>query len=162
MKANRPEIGALSEVDKRTGGVVTSLIETGEFTGKSCESAYLHSPGDIKAKRILLMGVGKQADVNADTVRRIAGAATRILRGKKVRRFAFLRRSQLPLGEAAQAAVEGALLSLFEPDKYHTSDKTESHLEEMILATTEGDTEELRRGIERGRIIAEATNFGRE
>src|SRR6187549_3630819 len=79
-EGEQPEIGALSEVDKRTGGVVTSLIETGEFTGKSCESAYLHNPGDIKAKRILLMGVGKQADVNADTVRRIAGAATRILR----------------------------------------------------------------------------------
>lgn len=161
-EGEQPEIGALSEIDKRTGGIVTSLIETGEFTGKSTESAYIHNPGDIKAKRLLLMGVGKQDEVNADTVRKVAGAATRLLRGKKTRRFAFLRRSQLPLGEAVQAAVEGALFSLFEPDKYHTSDKTESHLEEMILATTEGDTEELRRAIERGRIIAEAANFGRE
>ncbi len=161
-EGEQPEVGALSEIDKRTGGVVTSLIESGEFTGKSGETAYLHSPGEIKARRVLLMGVGKQADVNIDTVRRVAGAATRILRGKKARRFAFLRRSQLPLGEVAQAAVEGAILSLFEPDKYQTSDKTENHLEEMILATTEGDTDELRRGIERGRIIAEAANFGRD
>ncbi|MEP7273074.1 MAG: leucyl aminopeptidase [Acidobacteriota bacterium] len=160
-EGEKPEVGALSEIDKRTGGVVTSLIESGEFTGKGGESAYLHSPGEIKARRVLLMGLGKQADVTTDTVRKVAGAAARILRGKKARSFAFLRRSQLPLGEAAQAAVEGALLALFEPDTYQTSDKTEDHLEEMILATTEGDTDELRRGIERGRIIAEATNFGR-
>jgi len=161
-EGERPEVGALAEIDKRSGGLVTSLIETGEFTGKTGEMAYLHNPGEIKARRLLLTGVGKQADMTVDVLRRTAGATARMLRSKKVRQFAFLRRSQLPLGEAVQAAVEGALLGLFEPDKYHTSDKTEDHIEEMILATTEGDTNELRRAIERGRIIAEATNFARE
>lgn len=159
----QPDTGSLAEIDTRTGGVVTSLIETGEFTGKSGETAYLHSAPDIKARRLLLMGVGKQGEVTIDTVRRTAGAAARILRGKKVRRFAILRRSQLPLDEAVQAAVEGALLALFEPDKYHTSDKTESHLEEMILTTTtDVEPAQMRVAIERGRIIAEATNFGRD
>jgi leucyl aminopeptidase len=161
-EGERPEVGALAEIDKRTGGLVTSLIETGEFTGKTGETAYLHNPGEIKARRLLLVGAGKQTDLTNDILRRMAGAATRVLRSKKVRQFAFLRRSQLPLSEAVQAAVEGALLGLFEPDKYHTSDKTEDHIEEMILATTEGDTNELRRAIERGRVIAEATNFARD
>ncbi len=53
----------------------------------------------------------------------MAGTAARLLRGKNVRRFAFLRRSQLQLGESAQAAVEGALLSLYDPDKYRTGEK---------------------------------------
>jgi leucyl aminopeptidase len=161
-EGERPEVGALAEIDKRSNGLVTSLIETGELTGKAGETAYLHNPGDFKARRLLLVGAGKQADLTNDVLRRMAGAATRVLRSKKVRRFAFLRRSQLPLSEAVQAAVEGAFLGLFEPDKYHTSDKIEDHIEEMILATTEGDTNELRRAIERGRIIAEATNFARE
>jgi leucyl aminopeptidase len=158
----KPDGGVLAELDKRSGGVITSLIESGEFSGKSGESAYLHNPGDLKARRLLLLGAGKSDEFNTDVVRKMAGTAARMLRGKKAHSIAFLRRSQLPIGESAQAAAEGALLALFDPDKYQTSDKTESHLESIIFVATEGDADELERGIRRGRIIAEATNFGRE
>jgi leucyl aminopeptidase len=130
FEGERPEEGALAEINKRSNGVITSLVETGEFT--------------------------------TDGVRKMAGTAARALRGKKARSFAILRRSQLPIDESAQAATEGALISLFDPDKYHTSDKTESRLETMILAAPDADLDQLKRAIERGRIIAEATNFARE
>jgi leucyl aminopeptidase len=161
-EGERPNEGTLAEFDKRAGGVLASLIETKEFTGKAGETAYIHNPGDLRARRVLLIGAGKQEDFSTDHVRRMAGTAARTLRGKKARTFAFLRRSQLPLGASAQAATEGGLLALFDPDKYHTSDKPEHHLETMILITSEGDTDELQRGIERGRIIAESANFARE
>ena len=172
FEGERPEKGAetgiLSDIDNRLGGLLSSLFETGEFNGKSGESAYVHHAGNLKAKRVLFAGLGKQADFNIDGLRRMAGSAARLLRGKKVRSFAIVRRSQLPLPEAAQAVVEAALLSLFDADKYYTSDKTESRLEEMILAardTESGDQgaqAELNKAIERGRIVAEATNFARD
>lgn len=154
--------GVLAELDKRIGGVLASLVENGEFVGKAGESAYVHNTGEMKARRLLLLGAGKQADFTADNVRRMAGTAARNLRGKKARTFAFLRRSELPIGDSAQAATEGALWSLFDADKYHTSDKTESHLETMILATGDGNLDVVKSGIERGRVIAEAANFGRD
>ena len=162
FEGEKPEGGVLAEIDKRTGGVLTSLIETGEFTGKSGESAYVHSTGEMKSRRLLLLGAGKREDFTTDNVRRMAGTAARTLRGKKARTFAFLRRSDLAVSESAQAATEGALLALFEPDKYHTSDKTENHLDQMILATNGEGVDEAKAGVERGKIIAEATNFGRE
>ena len=160
-EGEKPEAGALAELDKRSGGVITSLIETGELTGKAGETAYIHNPGDLKARRLLLIGAGKLEDFKPDNVRRMAGTAARTLRAKNVRKFAFLRRSQIPLGDSVQAAVEGALLALYDTDKYRTSDKEERLIEEIILATTEGDTDELRRGVEHGFILAEATNFAR-
>jgi len=162
FEGEKPEDGALSEINKRSNGLIASLIETGEFTGKSGESAYVHNPGDMKSRRLLLLGGGKKEELTTDSVRKAAGAAARALRGKKARSFAFLRRSQLPIGDSAQAATEGALISLFDPDKYHTSDKTENQLETMILVATGADPNEIRDAIERGRIIAEATNFARE
>jgi len=162
FEGEKPDAGVLAELDQRTGGVLTSLIETGEFTGKSSESAYVHSTGEMKARRLLLLGAGKRDEFNANNVRRMAGTAARTLRGKKARTFAFLQRFGLAVGDSAQAATEGALLALLEPDKYHTSDKTESHLDQMILATDGNDFDATKTGIERGRIIAEATNFGRE
>ncbi|HNG34105.1 MAG TPA: M17 family peptidase N-terminal domain-containing protein, partial [Blastocatellia bacterium] len=154
--------GLLAELDKRIGGVLASLVENGEFAGKSSESAYIHNTGEMKARRLLLLGAGKREDFNANTVRKMAGTAARSLRGKKARSFAFLRRSDLPVGDSAQAATEGALWALFDADKYHTSDKTENHLESMILATNGDEVEAVKAGIERGRIIAEAANFGRD
>ncbi|MGH9832870.1 MAG: leucyl aminopeptidase [Blastocatellia bacterium] len=165
FEGEKAEEGALAEINQRTKGVITSLIETGEFTGKSGESAYIHNPDDLKARRLLLLGAGKQEEFTTDNVRKMAGTAARTLRGKKARSFAILRPqrlAQLPIGESAQAATEGALIALFDPDKYHTSDKTEDHLETMILIANEGEMDEVRRGIERGRIIAEAANFARE
>jgi leucyl aminopeptidase len=162
FEGEKLEGDVLAELDKRSGGVITSLIESGEFSGKSGESAYVHTPGDLKARRLLLLGAGKADEFNTDVVRKMAGTAARMLRGKKVHNIAFLRRSQLPIDESAQAATEGALLALFDPDKYQTSDKTESHLETIIFVATKGDPDELLRGIRRGQIIAEATNFARE
>ncbi|MDX2034615.1 MAG: leucyl aminopeptidase [Blastocatellia bacterium] len=156
------EAGVAGELNRATQGVIASLIETGEFAGKSGESAYIHNPAGLKTRRLLLLGGGKEAEFTSDAVRRLAGAATRTLRGKKARNIALLCRWSLPASESAQAATEGALLSLFDPDKYHTSDKTESHLETLSLIAAEGELEEARRGSERGRIIAEAANFGRE
>ncbi len=156
------ESTALAELDKRSNGIITSLIENGELSGKTGEIVYLHNPGGIAAKRLLLLGAGKLADYNTDVVRRVAGTAARFLRAKNVRKFAFLRRSQIPLGDAVQAGVEGALLSLWDANKYHTSDKEEKLIEQMILATVEGDSQELSQGAERGQILAEAANFARE
>lgn len=160
-EGEKPEDGALAELDKRSGGVITSLIENGELSGKAGETVYLHNPGNIAAKRLLLLGAGKLADYNTDVVRRMLGTAARFLRSKNARRFAFLRRSQLPLDDAVQAGVEGAMLALWDADKYKTSDKEEKLIEQMIVATVEGDSQSLEQSAERGRVLAEAANFAR-
>jgi leucyl aminopeptidase len=162
FEGEKPEEGILAEIDRRSNGVISSLTETGELSGKSGESAYVHNPGNMKARRLLLLGVGKKEEFTTEGVRKMAGTAARALRGKKAHSFAILRRSQLPAGDGAQAATEGALISLFDPDKYHTSDKTENPLQTMTLLAPAADAGDVGRGVERGRIIAEATNFARE
>ena len=104
-KANE---GWLGELNQRTGGTLTSLSETNEFTGKAGESAYLLNPGEVKAKRLLLLGVGKEAEFDTHTTRKLAGTATRALRKKKARNIAFVLRGAA-VSEHAQAAAEGPL-----------------------------------------------------
>lgn len=153
--------GWLGELNQRTGGTLASLFETGEFTGKAGESAYLPNPGDMKAKRLLLLGAGKEADFDTHTTRKLAGTATRALRKKKARNIAFALRGTA-VGEQAQAAAEGALWSLFEPNKYHTNKKEDNDTPVDSLTLVNGDVAALNAGIERGGIIAEAANFGRD
>src|SRR5262249_11209033 len=157
------EEGALKELDERTNGIISEMLGTDEMRGKQGDMVFLYRPGNLRAKRLLLIGGGKREDINFETIRKIAGTATRYLRSKGVRSMATLRRSQLDLERSAQAVVEGALMGLFEPDMYKTEKKEERRIEELILVTTaEGAEEALAHGAERGEIIAEAVNMARE
>jgi leucyl aminopeptidase len=154
---------ALKELNERSGGLISELLGSDEMHGKQGETVYVHQPGRIRAKRLLLVGAGKREEFSFDTVRKVAGSAARFLRSKGVRKMAVLRRSQLDLEKSAQAAVEGVLLGLFEPDMYKTQDKEERRIDELILLTANPGTEDaLARGVEHGRIIGEAVNFARE
>jgi leucyl aminopeptidase len=124
---------------------------------------YVYRPGNLRAERLLLVGAGKREDFSLDTVRKVAGSAARFLRGKGARSMAVLRRSQLDIGNSAQAVVEGVLLGLFEPDMYKTENKEERRIDELILvAAAAGSEDALAQGVERGRIIGEAVNYARE
>src|SRR5713226_9523461 len=125
--------GALKELDERTGGIVSEMLGTDEMRGKQGDTVYVHRPGKLRAERLLLVGAGKREEFSLDTVRKVTGSAARFLRGKGVRSMAVLRRSQLEMGKSVQAAVEGVLLGLFEPDMYMTEDKEERRIDELIL-----------------------------
>ncbi|HXU08565.1 MAG TPA: M17 family peptidase N-terminal domain-containing protein, partial [Blastocatellia bacterium] len=155
--------GALKELDDRTGGIVSEMLGTDEMRGKQGDMVYVHRPGTLRANRLLLVGAGKREEFSLEGVRKMTGSAARFLRGKGARSMAILRRSQLDIGKSAQAAVEGALLGLFEPDMYKTQSKEERRIDELILlAAAPGSEDALAKGVERGRIIGEAVNFARE
>ena len=80
--------------------------------GKQGDMVYVYRPGNIKARRLVLVGAGKREEFSFDTVRKVTGAAARFLRSKGARSMAILRRSQLDVEASAQAAVEGALLGV--------------------------------------------------
>ncbi|HMG36251.1 MAG TPA: leucyl aminopeptidase [Blastocatellia bacterium] len=155
--------GALKELDERIGGVISEILGTDEMRGKQGDMVFFHRPANIRARRLLLIGAGKREEFSLDTVRRVSGSAARFLRSKGVRTMAILRRSQLDLDKSAQAAVEGALLGLFEPDMYKTENKEERRIDELILVSAAtGANDMLAGGVERGRIIGEAVNLARE
>src|SRR5436190_3950648 len=162
-EGEKADDGALKELDERTGGIISEILGTDEMRGKQNDTFYVYRPGKLRAERLLLVGAGKREEFSLDTVRKVTGSAARFLRGKGARSMAVLRRSQLDIGASAQAAVEGVLLGLFEPDMYKTENKEERRIDELILvAATPGSEEALAQGVERGRIVGEAVNLARE
>ncbi|MEK6405465.1 MAG: leucyl aminopeptidase [Acidobacteriota bacterium] len=162
-EGEKADEGALKELDERTDGIVNQILGTDEMRGKQGDMVYVHRPGKLRAGRLLLIGAGKREDFSVNTIRKVTGSAARFLRGKGARSMAVLRRSQLDIGNSAQAAVEGVLLGLFEPDMYKTENKEERRIDELVLvAAMAGSEEALASGVERGRIIGEAVNLARE
>ena len=83
----KPE-ARLASADKALQDASAELIASGEVTGKIFETVLLHRPPGLKAKRLLLVGGGKEKSFSASEVRKLAGAAVRFLKSKSVRGFA--------------------------------------------------------------------------
>jgi leucyl aminopeptidase len=164
FKDENADDGFLMDLDAVTGGVIKSVIGSEELKGKEAETVYLHlvGNGEIKAQRILLVGVGEREDYTAAQASQMAGTAARALRGKSVKSIAVVPRLEGKADEVAAAVVEGSFLALFDLDKYRTSDKEERKIERLIVVIDGADEGALARGVERGRIIGESVNVTRD
>src|SRR5947209_6793995 len=110
--------GAPVELDKKLGGVIASLRERGEFVGDEGETLLLIPPkGAIKAKALLLVGLGDESALSLPVVERVGKVALR-----EAVRLGFSRVAYAPLirdqgnarlgtGDVAEAFVRGVLLA---------------------------------------------------
>jgi leucyl aminopeptidase len=155
--------GVVAELDQATGGRLRELAESGELTGKSLEMTLVHYPAGLAAHRVLLVGAGKPEKFSNAELRKLAGAALRLLKAKSVKRLTFLVRENDRTAAAAQGVTEGLILGNFESDKYKTENKNHKEVEVAMLAGfDEASRAAAEAGIARGRIVAEAQNFTRE
>jgi leucyl aminopeptidase len=165
FKDEKGDEGILQELDEASGGVVRSVIESEELKGKEGETVYVHlasSGSGLRARRLLLVGVGAREDYTPAQVSQMAGTALRFLRGKNVKTIGLVTRADGDVEKTAAAATEGAIMGLFEPDKYRTVDKEERTIERLVIIAEGTDEEALQRGAERGQIIGESVNFTRD
>src|SRR6185436_1413751 len=160
FKDEKADEGFLKDLDDITGGVISSVIESEELKGKEGETVFLHLVGnsEIKAQRLLLVGVGERAEYTTTQVSQMAGTAVRALRGKNAKSIAVVPRLDGNAEEIASVVVEGSFISLFDPDKYRTSDKEERLITRLVVVIDGADETSLKRGVERGEIIGESVN----
>ena len=164
FKSEKADEGFLKKLDELSGGFVRSALDAEEFAGKEGETAYFHLVGNnnLKARRLLLIGVGEANDYKDAQVSQMAGTAVRSLRSKNVKTIAVLPRTSGDAGASAKAAVEGAYIALFDPDKYRTVEKEEKTIERLVVAIEGADEDALKTGVQRGAIVGESINFTRD
>ncbi len=163
------EQSPLGEVDRRAGGSLRSLAEFGELKLKRFTSALADGGDGTKARRLLAVGAGEPAELDLETVRRVAATAERRLAGRSVRRIAIW---LAPLAgavsggapAAAEAAARGIVEGSFEPKALYKpeTDAAPPALDELVLvAPPDADVRALEAAAERGRIIGEGSNLAR-
>src|SRR5256714_15478445 len=91
---------SLADLDRAAGGVVGRAITSGDFKGKRDETALLY-PGGAKPQRLLLVGLGKPADVTRNSVRRAAAVAAKRARVLGATQFTFAIAAEARNGIAA-------------------------------------------------------------
>ena len=112
----------------------------------------------VAATRVLLAGAGKAERFDPAEMRKLAGAAVRHLKSKAVKSIAMALDPEHASADFASAAVEGAILGEYEPDRYKTDDGEKKSVDRFTVVAAGEDLEDA---VTRGRIVAEAQNFAR-
>ncbi len=112
--------GATGAVNMALGEMISDLITGGDFRGKAGEVAVLYPHGAIAARRVLVVGLGKADSFDLEGVRRASAAAVKRARDLNAQHVATIVHGAgiggLDAEAAAQATVEGALLSTYRFD----------------------------------------------
>ena len=158
--------GVLSAVDGLVGGALKRALAAGDFTGKAEGTLLLYPPAKSSPGRILIIGMGKEESLDAETVRRIAGRSVRVAEGMKLSALAVWLGGGWGTGPAlaAQAITEGTVLASWRFLELKSKDEEEDlgpEIAELSLLV-EGDSEgEARHGARIGLAQARGENFAR-
>jgi leucyl aminopeptidase len=158
----------LASIDKAIGGKIREVIASEEFTGKFLQTMVLRTDGKIASPRLLLLGLGKRADITLDRIRQGMGrAASQTREMGLVQLSTQLHGKGLPrisVHDLAAALVEGVLLGLYQFQTFKTDRQA---LPKEIRDCTLVDPDEkkivdMQMGALRGKLIAESANYVRD
>ncbi len=145
---------------------LVALYRDAALTGKRGEHLLVPNTGNlgVAASSVLLLGVGKKADLKVDDLRRAAGKVARQL----VKRASVATTLPQVLGrqpaEAVQAVVEGQILGAYRFDRYKTSsEEGPDRLETFtVLGSPRWDARTVKAAVARAEVVAASVCFTRD
>ena len=158
--------GATAAVDKALDSHISELIRDMPGCGKYGETTVIHTFGAIGAKRIILLGMGKESEITFDKVRALMAVAMRTARKLHSQNVATIIHSasnKLEVCQAAQAVAEGAVMGLYQFTCYKTSQNDNPYIQKLLLIETNtANIDAITNRVQSGKIIAESVNYARD
>ncbi|GAB4220207.1 MAG: leucyl aminopeptidase [Acidobacteriota bacterium] len=151
---------------KREEGPLAPLLErlrtSGEWKGEAGEVLVLYGCEAVAADRLILLGLGKREDLDPDRTRTSVLKALRRLKGCRLQRLAAVSANLPDEARFVMMAVDGAVMSLFDPGVYKSSDSRVAEIGELVFLLS--DRADLRRFpalYEKAQVYGEAVNLAR-
>jgi leucyl aminopeptidase len=154
----------LRALDRALGGRIGALLASGDFRGKTDELMQVPADG-IAARRVLLAGLGEEAKLSTEALRRATAAALKTLvqrRGTSAALLVPVSR-RVPAAAAGEAIAVGAVLGTYRFDKYRTVEEAPPETQKLeLLSPGDSRVAAVRQGVRFGQIAAEATGYARD
>ncbi|MCU1429132.1 MAG: putative cytosol aminopeptidase [Actinomycetia bacterium] len=156
------ELGPGAEaVDDALGGGLGEFMDEADFSGKRGETLAVPTNGQLGAKAVVLVGMGKRDDLSPDAIRRAGAALAR--RAKNVRSVATTLLDAAPPSSDpalnAQALAEGVALGSYQFLRYKRDAKP-SRLERVLVIGR--NNAKVRAALDRASAIAAAVSWARD
>ncbi|MEB1809140.1 MAG: leucyl aminopeptidase [Bacillaceae bacterium] len=157
--------GILEEIDTALGGNLKQMLKDNRFDGKAKEIFSFHTLGQIKAKKVYVVGIGKKSEANDEQLRSVFASLSKALHAGQLQQAGIILDSfsngeddyeQLSylLGEAIE------LTSYKVADYKEKSNVVEKSLEGVTLFTNEEEASLLEE-LQAGKVYGSGTNLAR-
>ena len=156
---------SLRRFDAALGGAVKALYADNEFRGKKGQSAIIHTLGKVKAKRLLLLGLGEKAKFNPDVLRKAAAFAATKARDMNLQELAVEvpeEAVRLPMDRQAEALTTGSFLSLYRFEKYVCEKDRKPKLKKLTLVSSKRGLRKATESANRAMVVADAVFLARD
>jgi leucyl aminopeptidase len=149
--------------DEAVKAAVAGVLAGGEFKAGANETLLVHAPAGLRAKRLLIVSVGKQAKITLSQLRNAAGTAVRFGKPRGIRELilAAPELENLPGRACVRAAVEGAFVGDFDPDAYRSNRRDQGIELLRVAAGADADRRKVESAFAEGCIVGESQNFTR-
>lgn len=159
--------GAALELDRASGGILSDLLNHGDFTGKHAQVSVVYTRGALPVHRVLLLGLGKKKECDLEKLRRGCSKASRSVRELGVGEFAI---RLDPIGEThsledlTEAVVEGVLLGLYRFTQFKSTDKdgVKDIRTLHLLAASDPEARRLKAAVVTAESVSRAVCYARD
>jgi leucyl aminopeptidase len=155
-------------MDKASGGLISEIVQSGDFQGDLYQPSLIYTKGTIPAKRILLMGLGKREDFNLDKWRGAASKAAQFLRDKGIKEFSLhpylTGKGKISIEDFSQGLVEGIYLGLYQFTEFKIEEKEKiKEVEQVHLVTPDKKkTPHIQKGMDAAENVSKAVYLTRD
>lgn len=156
----------LAAVDRALGGAISRVIAGGDFRGRAGEALWLYPEAGLEARRVLLVGLGKESGAGPPALRRAAGTALREAARRRCRKLAMALPTQrrARVAEQVRSLAEGAVLAGYRFDAWRARKEDDpGELSSFaILLDDATQRRASRTSLEQAVVVAESQNLARE
>lgn len=158
----------IAALDRALGGKLLKFLKDEGWKGEAGESVAFPTLGKIPAKKVIIVGLGKEGELSLEDLRRAVGGAMKKLHGSTAREVAvsFCEAKGASAAECAQAMAEGAVLASYQYVKYKAAE-AQKHAEKGIkkLTIVLPDSRTVRpveAGVARALLLSRAAVYARD
>jgi len=153
--------GDTALVDTALGGQISRLIADGEISGEPATVTVIHNSGSgLKARRVAVVGLGKESDSQLDrleSVRIAAASAARTARDLKLDSLATIVHAVgLTFEDAARATMESSILALYRYEQFKEATRSKHEVKSLTVIAGDSNHDQLEGLAELARITCDA------
>jgi len=158
---------AYDKIDAKLGRSLKKSIDNKKFTGELYSLKGFTTLGNLPYEQVLVLGLGKEADLDPEKFKCAMGVAMRAL--KKASMTTVVTDLQTiivndhSLTQMAHLLTEASLLALYDYDKYKSNEKPKKEIKSLTFVDDDNKAVPLmKKGIEQAKKLCVAVNWARD
>lgn len=164
---SRAKLSASAQLlDKSSKKAISEIVKKGDISGDIGSTMMLYEVKGLRAERVLLVGLGQENKVNADSLRKAASAAAKLANSKGIRSLdiSLLDKNygRMDVTRMTRNVVEAISVAMYKYDETKSGRKKPQSLKSVSVLVDRSDLSQAKKGVKQGTAIGEGMNLARE